>query len=155
MGSGWNMIVDEIQKMGFEVEYYNMFNKELYKNLIKSLDYWIYYGFDEGAMGFLDALTAGIKTITTPQGFHLDAKDGLTYSCKTVDDFIKTLKQIQNDKKEISNIVKNWTWGEYARKHLEVWRYLTKTITLNDLYKHQSEYMDGIFSMLASNIGDI
>lgn len=152
MGSGWNKIVEEIRQLGFEVEYYEVFNKELYKELMQSLDYWIYYGFDEGAMGFLDALAAGVKTIATPQGFHLDAKDGLIYPCRTKDDFVDTLKQIQNEKKKITNAVKNWTWKEYARKHLEIWQYLTKIKSLKELYHHQGEYRDGIFSMLLSDI---
>lgn len=152
MGSGWEEIVEHIRERGFQVEYHNTFNREQYKELMQSLDYWIYYGFDEGAMGFLDALAAGVKTIATPQGFHLDAKGGLTYPCNTIDDFVKTLKDIQNEKKNITDIVKDWTWEEYARKHLEVWRYLTKTWPLKELYKHQNEYMDGFHSMLVDDV---
>ena len=125
--------------------------KEIYKKLMPSLDYWLYYGFDEGAMGFLDALAAGVKTIATPQGYHLDAKGGLTHPCSTIEDFIRVLKRIQEEKKEIADTVKDWTWQNYARKHLEIWHYLTHTKPLKDLYAHQSEYTDGIFSLLMSN----
>lgn len=155
MGAGWDEIVCRIKKLGFEVDYYAEFDREIYKTFMPSLDYWIYYGFDEGAMGYLDALAAGVKTICTPQGFHLDTKSGLTYPCSTIDDFIKTLKQIQEEKKEIINAVKDWTWGNYAKKHLEIWQYLTGSKPLKDLFIHQSEYMDGIFSMLLPDIREI
>ncbi len=151
MGAGWEEIVAQLCEMGFEVEYHNEFDRQIYKQLIPSLDYWLYYGFDEGAMGYLDALAAGIKTIATPQGYHLDTECGLTFACSTIDDFIRVLSQIQEEKRKITESVKNWTWENYARKHLEVWQYLTKTKSLKDLYAHQNEYLDGIFSMVISN----
>ena len=151
MGNGWDEIVQEIQTLGFEIEYYNEFDKETYIQLMQSLDYWLYYGFDEGAMGFLDALAAGVKTIATPQGYHLDTKCGLTHPCKTIDDFINTLMRIQNEKKSIINAVKDWTWENYATKHLEIWNYLTGTAELKRLYEHQSEYLDGIYSLYISD----
>lgn len=152
MGSGWEETVKQMKEMGFEVNYYANFDKEIYQELIPSLDYWIFTGFDEGGMGYLDALAAGVKTIVTPQGFHLDTKYGLTYPCSTIKDFIETLQEIQTEKKKIINAVKDWTWENYARKHLEIWQYLTRTKPLQELYAHQSEYMDGIFSMLICNI---
>ena len=152
MGSGWDIIVRQLRKLDFEVEYYNAFDKDIYRDLMTSLDYWIYYGFDEGAMGYLDALAAGVKTIATPQGYHLDTKCGLTFPCRTIQDFIDTLKKIQEEKREIANAVKDWTWDNYAKKHLEIWQYLTRTKTMDELYRHQSEYIDGIFSLLIDEI---
>lgn len=152
MGSGWDEIVNEMRELGFEVEYYPEFEREIYKNLMPSLDYWIYYGFDEGAMGFLDALAAGVKTIVTPQGYHMDVKCGLTYPCSTKDDFVAVLKNIQKEKADIVSAVKDWTWENYAKKHLEIWQYLTHRKSFRELYVHQSEYMDGIFSVLVSDI---
>lgn len=152
MGTGWDDIVGELRKAGYEVEYYPEFNKEIYNELMPSLDYWIYYGFDEGGMGFLDALAAGVKTIVTPQGYHLDVKGEMIYFCRTISDFINVLKNIQNEKKKIVDSVKEWTWENYARKHLEIWRYLTGTKPLRELYQHQSEYFDGIFSLMLSDI---
>ena len=152
MGAGWDQIVDCIKGMGFEVEYYSDFDKGIYNMLIPSLDYWIYYGFDEGAMGYLDALAAGVKTICTPQGYHLDTKCGLTYPCSTIEDFVRVLRKVQEEKKEIVDAVRDWTWENYAKKHLEIWQYMTGAKSLKDLHAHQSEYMDGIFSMILSDI---
>ena len=71
--------------------------------------------------------------------------------CSTVNDFVQVLKQIQDEKKKIVNAVADWTWENYAKKHLEIWQYLTKTKTLRELYKQQGKYMDGFFSMLIEN----
>lgn len=124
MGSGWDDIVEQLRDIGYEVEYNSIFDRSLYRRLMPSLDYWIYYGFDEGAMGYLDALAAGVKTIVTPQGFHLDTSCGPTFSCETIKDFTRVLQEIQNEKKQTINAVKEWTWGNYAKKHLEIWQKL-------------------------------
>ena len=87
----------------------------------------------------------------TPQGYHLDTFVKPTYLCSTVNDFVQVLKQIQDEKKKIVNVVADWTWENYAKKHLEIWQYLTKTKTLRELYKQQGKYMDGFFSMLIEN----
>lgn len=148
MGSGWAEIVCQLRKLGFEVMYYDEFDRETYLDLVPSLDYWIYYGFDEGAMGYLDAMAAGVKTIVTPQGYHLDTKIKPTYLCSTIGDFTNTLLSIQREKEEIIASVSDWTWENYAKKHLEIWQYLTNSRPLQEIYRHQSEYSDGIFSVL-------
>lgn len=148
MGSGWAEIVCQLRKLGFEVMYYDEFDRVTYLDLIPSLDYWIYYGFDEGAMGYLDAMAAGVKTIVTPQGYHLDTKIKPTYLCSTIGDFTNTLLSIQREKEEIIASVSDWTWENYAKKHLEIWQYLTNSRPLQEVYRHQNEYKDGIFSVL-------
>lgn len=151
MGAGWEKIVNGLRKLGFEVTYYPDFNLNIYYQLMLSLDYWLYYGFDEGAMGYLDAMAAGIGTIVTPQGYHLDTRVKPTFLCSTVKDFEYTLKKIQSERQERIFAVKDWTWESYAKKHLEIWKYLTKTSSLKEIYKNQSIYEDGIFSMLIEN----
>lgn len=151
MGEGWNSIVEKITRLGFKVAYYDCFDRRIYNELMPSLDYWLYYGFDEGAMGYLDAMAAGVNTIVTPQGYHLDTTPMPTYLCKTIDDFANTLLSIQNEKVKIVASVKDWTWENYAKKHLEIWRYLTRTASLNEIYKNQGGYEDGVFSLLLEN----
>lgn len=150
MGSGWDHIVNVLRTMGFEVEYYNEFNYDTYTELIPSLDYYLFWGFDEGSMGYLDALRAGVETIVTPQGFHLDLKDGITYACRTIADFKKVLLMLQDKRKKIVQSVENWTWKNYVDKHLEVWNYLLGIE--DDIYKNQHMYEDGIFSVLRLNV---
>ena len=49
------------------------------KSHVPYFDYYFYPGLDEGSLGTLDALAAGVKTIVTNQGFHLDLTNGVTH----------------------------------------------------------------------------
>lgn len=146
MGAGWENIVAYVRNMGFQVEYYNEFDYEEYVKLIPSLDYYLFWGFDEGSMGYLDALRAGVETIVTPQGYHLDVKDGITYACRTIPEFIDVLLKLQEKREKRIKSVETWTWKNFTDKHLEVWNYLAGNE--QDLFKNQHMYEDGIFSVL-------
>lgn len=149
MGTGWDNIVERLRGMKFEVDYYSDFEYDTYMKLISSLDYYLFWGFDEGSMGYLDALAAGVETIVTPQGFHLDIPDGITYPCRVISDFVKVLVDLQNKRKQIVNSVSELSWDRYVDKHLEIWKYL-----LGDdegIYENKHRYEDGIFSVLNIN----
>lgn len=146
MGSGWIKIVEEVRRLGFQVDYHDEFDYEEYIKLIPSLDYFLYWGFDEGSMGYLDALRAGVETIVTPQGFHLDVRDGITYECRTMPDFKNVLLSLQKKRERIISSVDTWTWKHYVDKHLEVWNYLLGNE--EGIYRNQHMYEDGIFSVL-------
>lgn len=146
MGDGWEEIIEEVCKKGFEVSYYPEFNHEIYVNLIPSLDYYLFWGFDEGSMGYLDALAAGVNTIVTPQGFHLDTRNGLTYPCRTIADFVDVLSKLEKKKRKITDAVADWTWEKYTAKHIEVWKYILGID--EDFYVNKHKYEDGIFSVL-------
>ncbi len=64
-----------------------------------TLDYYVYFGHDEGSMGFVDAIAAGVETIVTPQGYHLDVEDGITHPIDTLDDLALTLRRIVEDRR--------------------------------------------------------
>lgn len=149
MGSGWNSIVDTVREMGFQVEYHDTFDYEMYVQLMPSLDYYLFWGFDEGSMGFLDALKAGVKTIVTPQGYHLDVKDGITHACRTLKDFEEVLLRLQKKREKLVKSVEAWTWKNYVDKHLEIWSYLLGNE--KNIFRHQHMYEDGIFSVLRYN----
>lgn len=150
MGSGWADIVDNVKAMGFQVDYYDEFDYEEYVKLIPLLDYYLYWGFDEGSMGYLDALRAGVETIVTPQGFHLDVKEGITYKCRTMPEFRDVLLCLQEKREKIVRSVETWTWRNYVDKHLEVWNYLLGNE--EEIYKNQHMYEDGIFSVLRYDV---
>lgn len=151
MGAGWDNIIQHMREMGFEVDYYNDFNYSLYHDLIPSLDYYMFFGFDEGSMGYLDALSAGVKTIVTPQGFHLDIKGGIDHACCTIDQFTNILFDLQYETEKRIVSVADLTWENYTKKHLEIWQYLTQSKPLTELYQNQLFYEDGIFSCLLDN----
>lgn len=150
MGDGWEKIVEQLNDMGFEVDYYPEFVYDTYTQLIPSLDYYLFWGFDEGSMGYLDALAAGVDTIVTPQGYHLDIRDGITYPCRIVKDFVNVLLELQNARKKRAQSVSDWTWSNYVDKHLMVWKYLLGSE--EGIYKDKHKYEDGIFSVLRINV---
>lgn len=152
MGAGWDAIVQEIINCGVEVDYYNEFNYDKYVQLVPTFDFFLYTGWDEGNMGYLDALAAGVETVVTPQGFHLDAKGGLTYPCETIDDFVKTFNKIAEKKRDRVLSVADWTWENFAKKHVEVWEYLLGRKTIAELSANKGYYLDGIFSVLPKEI---
>ena len=152
MGSGWEDIVADMREQGFEVEYHNDFNYDEYLKLMPSLDYYIFFGMDEGSGGFMDALDAGVKTIVTPQGYHLDAKGGVTHACETVSDFVETLNDIKREREQLVNSVQEWTWKNYAIKHLEIWNYMLQREPINKILCNKHVYKDGINSLLLEDV---
>lgn len=146
MGSGWDAIVQKLRSRQCEVAYYSSFDLERYRVIVPTFDYYLYLGWDEGSIGFLDALHAGVKTIATPQGFHLDIEGGLTYPIDTLESLVSVFAAIAQDKNARTNSVRELTWAHYAMKHLEIWEFL-----LSDRESvRQSTYRDGLSSLLDS-----
>jgi hypothetical protein len=126
MGSGWSPIVESMRKRGIEVEYHEHFDEKIYLSRIPLLDYYLYLGQDEGSMGFIDALQAGIPTIVTPQGFHLDAVQGITHPFNELDELLRIFDEIAEQKNRLYRAVETWTWPRYAQKHVAIWSYLLR-----------------------------
>lgn len=123
MGSGWSEILVPLVAAGLQVDYFVDFDAEIHKKILETSDYALYFGEDEGSMGLLDAVNAGVKVIGTPQGFHLDM--GLDYS-------FTTQKQLNKIFKELSpNRVKDWTWERHAKEHLAIWKELIREKNAN------------------------
>ncbi len=148
MGTGWESIVSELKTMGFDINYFPEFDKAKYNELIKNLDYYCYFGFDEGSMGFLDALAAGIDTIVTPQGYHLDEGIDITYPVRTIDDITNVLLEIQKKKYKAIEFAQKSTWANYTKKHLEIWKYMLNHNDAGEILKTRGWYVDGIYSLL-------
>ncbi len=121
MGYGWAPQVENMRTNGFEVNYFEEFDYDNYMDLLSRLDYYLYLGDDEGSMGFIDALAAGVKTIVQPQGFHLDASNGITHSFTNSEEFVKIIHELILGRKTITESVSQWTWENYAKKHLLIW----------------------------------
>ncbi len=123
MGSGWEEILPELVADGLQVDYFHDFNKEIHQKILETSDYALYFGQDEGSMGLLDAVNAGVKVIGTPQGFHLDM--GLDYSFTTQEELNDIFKNLIPP-----NRVRDWTWPMYAKQHLNIWSNLLKSTKL-------------------------
>lgn len=152
MGAGWEKIIEGLKENGFEVEYYSQFDKAKYNELIPQLDYYCYFGFDEGSMGFLDAMAAGIGTIVTPQGYHLDTDVEITYPVSTLGDIINALKEIERKRRKYIEFANTWTWKNYTLKHIEIWKYILGIEKLEVLLSNRGRYLDGIFSLMLDDL---
>jgi len=125
IGDGWEAVAEELRRAGAEVDLAP--SDRGYGYILERLphfDYYLYAGWDEGSMGTLDALAAGVKTIITPQGFHLDLKGGITHPFHDEAELAAVFQAIADDRKVRIDSVKNWTWNEYARRHASIWRAL-------------------------------
>lgn len=155
MGSGWDEYVEFLIQKGFEVQYHNTFDYKIYTEIIPSLDYYLYMGMDEGQMGCIDALAAGVKTIVTRQGYHLNLLEGITHAFETKDELINIFKTIENDAIKKRDAVKYWTWPFYAEKHLELWNYLIEVKQKRNIIIQPKNYTDGVFSIVDSPIAEL
>lgn len=124
MGAGWEPIVAELRRRGFGVEYHDAFSAPAYHALLPQLDYFLYLGQDEGSMGFLDALAAGVPTIVTAQGFHLDVPGGITHRFADLADLRGVFDRVAAERRARVQAVAGLTWEACAARHLRVWEYL-------------------------------
>lgn len=124
MGAGWEAVVDRMRQRGFSVDLHSSFDLTRYQKLIPELDFFVYFGHDEGSMGFLDAVAAGVATIVTPQGYHLDVEGGVTHHIDDLEDLAATLTAIVERRRLRADAVAGWSWQRYAEKHLELWEHL-------------------------------
>ncbi len=121
MGFGWGPTIEKMRALGFEVNYVEDFDYNTYMNLLTRLDYYAYFGNDEGSAGFIDALAAGVKTIVQPQGFHLDAPNGITHAFTNFEELDRIFLEIASERHTLVNAVAEWTWENYAKKHALIW----------------------------------
>ncbi|MDO8803075.1 MAG: glycosyltransferase [Elusimicrobiota bacterium] len=124
MGAGWKETAEKMRALGFGVDYYGDFDYGKYTELVPSFDYYLYISHDEGSMGFLDALSAGVQTMVTPQGYHLDAPGGLTLPVNDAEELAVACLAIAAKRRALPQSVASWTWPNYARKHIDLWHRL-------------------------------
>lgn len=124
MGSGWEEQVQILRERNVEVEYISDFNKAAYLCFFENMDYYLYFGMDEGSMGFLDALHAGVKTIVTAQGYHLEAQNAPTHGFTSLEELTEIFRGIAIESNARRGNIDHWTWERYAKQHVIIWEYL-------------------------------
>lgn len=128
-GSGWDDIAQSLRHAGATVSVTAIEGgpDEEYRQLrqrISSFDYYLYTGLDEGSMGTLDALAAGVRTIITPQGFHVDLPYGITHPFWEYAELRAIFQDIALERDRRIRSVQALTWKSYAGRHLQAWRVL-------------------------------
>ena len=147
MGRGWDSEVAKIRTLGFSVDYHAEFDGRLYDLTIPALDYFLYFGLDEGSMGFLDALAAGVKTIATPVGYQADLSARITFKIRNFSDLENVFDTINSERKISAAAVAAWTWENYARKHLLLWDYLLDGRDKGFLERNRGQFPDGLATL--------
>ncbi len=150
VGDGWNQIVLALEAAGATVTYspgsidYDR-DYALTLERMATFDYYLYTGLDEGSMGFLDALAAGVPAIVTPQGFHLDVEGGIAHSFTDLNELIGVFKTLPAGRQRLMDSVKGLTWAEYARQHALIWHaVLAGKSPASALEQHQQAPASGI-----------
>jgi len=147
MGQGWDAEVAKVRQLGFAVEYHADFDGRLYNASIPALDYFMYFGMDEGSMGVLDALAAGVKTIVTPVGYQADLSRKLTFTIRNFSDLAAAVDSIIRERKSSMEAVAGLTWENYARKHLLIWQYVLGGRDRGFLERNRSRFPDGLAAL--------
>jgi hypothetical protein len=88
---------------------------------VPHFDYYFYPGLDEGSLGTLDALSAGVKTIVTTQGFHLDIPNGITHGFWEYEELRDIFEGIARDRRGRVDMARRLTWTKYAERHVAIW----------------------------------
>jgi hypothetical protein len=125
-GCGWDNVARDLESAGATVECFTggLGTEADYKEIVRlvpAFDYYLYPGLDEGSLGFLDAVAAGVPTIVTPQGFHLDIPGGITHPFWNFEELAMIFQSLAIKRKEKGRAVAALTWSAYAKRHLAVW----------------------------------
>ena len=147
IGAGWEGVIPLLESAGATVQSYPGTNDgaadyKLNLERVPNFDYYLYLGFDEGSMGFLDALAAGVPTIVTPQGFHLDVNNGIAHAFSDAAELGVILEQIASERQDRINSVAGLSWNEYARQHALVWRAILagESASVSELLHEETAY---------------
>lgn len=145
-GEGWDAIVPVLEKAGAKVSYFRESDDyrkdyEIMLSEIPKFDYYLYLGLDEGSLGTLDALCAGVPTIVTPQGFHVDLPSGITHPVVTESDLVSVFSEIQSGPRSRRLAVSDLTWERYAEKHIVLWQSLLAHGEVPALDSKEMQYM--------------
>lgn len=128
-GAGWEGICSKLRAAGAEVEYDPGSDDATrdYQALLAAIpdfDYYLYTGVDEGSMGFMDAMAAGVRTIAPPVGFTIDIPGALTHPFVSYDELEAIFRRITAPREESCRLAREYDWRSYARRHATLWKTL-------------------------------
>jgi hypothetical protein len=131
IGQGWEPVIPRLEALGAQVDYFGGtqdVDADYNVNLewVPTFDYYMYLGCDEGSMGFYDALAAGVGTIVTPQGYHLDAGIGIDHEFFTARELRAILFSLGEERRRRIACVRHLTWAAFAERHAAFWRGLLR-----------------------------
>jgi hypothetical protein len=116
MGDGWKKVLEPLVKKGLRVQWIKDFREDFYGELLSTSDYLLYTGDEDAlAQSIIDAKQAGLRIIAPPQK---DLEVELPFNNQA--ELNKIFANIA------VNPVEDWTWENYVKKHLKIWKTLLK-----------------------------
>lgn len=126
IGVGWERIRDRLEAAGAQVKLYDGIQYPYpeysdFPRFYKDLDLYIYPGFDEGAMGALDAYVLGVHLLISNQGFHkeFEIEDSSFFS--NYEEFSLNLKSALQKYRDHQKALEVWTWTNTAATLMNHW----------------------------------
>lgn len=128
-GAGWEKVIPILEGASAEVAWWpgtDDFRADYGEMMarVPKFDFYLYLGRDEGSLGTLDALAAGVKTIVTPQGFHVDLPGGITHAVWSQEDLETLFRTLADEITQRAASVGSLTWRAYAEAHTIIWHAL-------------------------------
>lgn len=128
-GRGWDGKVESLKSSGAAVRIFSSTDDcegdyEQLRQSIRFFDYYLYMGLDEGSLGTIDALAAGVPTIVTTQGFHVDLPGGITHGFWEYAELLTIFKRIVEERDRRVASVALLSWRSYAESHVRAWHTL-------------------------------
>lgn len=115
MGKGWKPILEPLVEKHIQVQYMDNFTLDLYQQFLCTSDFLLYTGDEDSlAQSLIDAKQAGLRIIARP-------RRELTVDVPFVTQ--QDLNRIFASLTE--NEVETWTWENYAKNHVKVWKKLS------------------------------
>ncbi len=126
-GQGWEPVIEELRRAGAEVQYFPgttdyRGDYRVLQDHLREFDYYLYTGMDEGSLGTLDAIAAGVRTIVTAQGFHLDLGRAISDFFVSYEELAAIFSRLQAERAERTRVATSLTWAAYAARHAQIWR---------------------------------
>ncbi len=126
IGTGWGDIGIILEEAGSHVEIYDDVQHPYpsyseFPLFYRSLDLYLNLGFDEGAMGAIDAYVLGTKLLISKQGYHEDfVLDDSSYFLD-YREFKGKFVDILGTHRLHQQQIKKWSWSNCAESLLEHW----------------------------------
>jgi hypothetical protein len=116
MGKGWMPIFEELKDTGVQLQYIDSFSMDTYIQFLCTSDYLLYTGDEDSlAQSVIDAKQARLRVIAPPRK---ELEIDLPFLCQA--DLNRIFEKMEE------NEVKDWTWENFTKKHLEIWKNSSK-----------------------------
>jgi hypothetical protein len=119
VGRGWDTIILELETHGFNTDFNSIISgaPDSYirtKSAIEWCDLYIYTGWDEGAMGSIDAFVLKKRLLVSNQGYHRSFQLSNDEVFDSYGEFLSKFDTLKSRFNGEYGSISNWTWQNTA-----------------------------------------